>query len=238
MLGRISTGAQNDLERVTKMAYSQASDLWYCASAACATALRAGAQGMCWLTRCRCRACKPAHLPPCTLAPMVSEDSLTLHMALHVTSPGGHLRHEPQDRPAVLPARGEPAAQAVQVGGCVGACVAAGGCCAWCHAPCIAVPLQWSLQNVAVVSWRPNRTPACSDDTARLIDGEVRSLVDAAYQRTVQVGALSPERFQSGKPQVGMGTGLCRSAQALPTCLGACQSTARPAAGPAPTHPH
>lgn len=27
-----------------------------------------------------------------------------------------------------------------------------------------------------------------SDDTARIIDGEVRSLVDAAYQRTVQVG--------------------------------------------------
>ena len=31
----------------------------------------------------------------------------------------------------------------------------------------------------------------CSDDTARLIDGEVRALVDAAYQRTVKVGNSS-----------------------------------------------
>lgn len=27
-----------------------------------------------------------------------------------------------------------------------------------------------------------------SDDTARIIDGEVRTLVDAAYQRTLKVG--------------------------------------------------
>ena len=57
-----------------------------------------------------------------------------------------------------------------------------------------------------------------SDDTARLIDGEVRSLVDAAYQRTLQVG--------DGWGRV-VGWGRGRNAGVLAGLDVACQRTLR-----------
>ncbi len=59
-----------------------------------------------------------------------------------------------------------------------------------------------------------------SDDTARIIDGEVRTLVDAAYQRTLKVGG--PGFGGRGRPPLHPS---CCAVAASNACVGSCLNT-------------
>ena len=137
VLGRISTGAQNDLERVTKLAYSQVRAFFPCPSFVgflLVSALRfreasrrpAGAPGP---AAPRMRRPAPPHSrqgPPRGASPRLASPPLNPNPNAHAplapsprppTPPGGRVRHEPPPGAGVLPARRRPVAeQAVQRG--------------------------------------------------------------------------------------------------------------------------
>ena len=132
MLGRISTGAQNDLERVTKMAYSQVGG-WVGQGGCCV-----GAVYGCGAVYGRGQRSQSPQLPPQNARP-----------------------------PSPYPRT---------------------------HSPPLQVAIYGMNEKIGLLSFPPEENQLnkpYSDDTARLIDGEVRALVAAAYARTL---ALLEER--------------------------------------------